>query len=277
MKKLSRKTCLIIAGGTVGLCIICGVIGLIYSATPAGKAVNAASTQQALAMAMTETAKPTNTPQPSNTPIPSSTVTNTPLPTATPLPTKTNVPTATETPLPTPLTFSGTGDDVVDFDKSSGPAIMDVKYSGAHNFIIQADDANGNMIDLPVNTIGSYAGKLPLDFAGGENNARLEITASGKWEITVSPLSVDVINTLNVPGKYDGNGDDVVRLMGSLPSKVTFDCPGQHNFIVWTYSNSSGEDLTINAIAPYHGVKAIPGDAFLIVINATGAWSVDMQ
>ncbi len=87
-----------------------------------------------------DTPKPTDTPQPTNTPRP----TNTPLPTA------------TNTPIPEPIIISGSGDDVVDIDKWSGPAILIINYQGRSNFVISNYGAGGEKIDLLVNTIGSY-------------------------------------------------------------------------------------------------------------------------
>jgi len=75
-KKKSKSLVLIIAGGLVLLCIVCGIFGVISSSTPEAKATSAA---RAIERA-TEAAKPTATPGPTNTPLP----TKTPLPTSTP-------------------------------------------------------------------------------------------------------------------------------------------------------------------------------------------------
>lgn len=77
---MKRKPLPIILG-LVSLCLLCGIIGMIYSATPAGKA---AATERSL----TQTAEPTNTTRPTSTDKPTATTaatrTSTPLPTATP-------------------------------------------------------------------------------------------------------------------------------------------------------------------------------------------------
>lgn len=67
--------------GLAGLCVLCGVFGMIYSATPAGKA---AATERSL----TQTAESTSTTRPTSTDKPTATIastrTSTPLPTDTP-------------------------------------------------------------------------------------------------------------------------------------------------------------------------------------------------
>jgi len=276
MKKNTKKIILILAGGITGICVILIVIALIYNATPQGQAANATSTQEALALVMTETARPTNTETPTNTPIPSSTVTNTPLPTSTPKPTNTPIPTATSTPLPQPLSFSGKGDQVLDINKWDGAAIMDVKYTGGGNFVIWNYDSAGEKIDLLVNTIGSYSGKVPLDFMTGEATARLQIESSGTWTITISPLSLNVINVVQVPGTYQGSGDDVVGLDGT-PDTGTFSTQTHDNFVVWSYSSTGGKDLLVNEIGPYSGTKVMDKNTFLLVISSGGAWSMDIK
>ncbi len=75
-KKKSKSLVLIIAGGVVLLCIVCGIFGVITSSTPEAKAT---STARAIERA-TDAAKPTATPGPTKTPLP----TNTPLATNTP-------------------------------------------------------------------------------------------------------------------------------------------------------------------------------------------------
>ncbi len=85
MKKNSRKTILTVIGILAGLCVICVIGVLIYNSTPAGKAANATSTQQALALVGTETARPnpTNLPPATSVPTlipPTPTVTSIPTP-----------------------------------------------------------------------------------------------------------------------------------------------------------------------------------------------------
>jgi hypothetical protein len=285
MKKLSRKTILIIVGAIAGLCIVC-IIGVgIYNSTPSGKAQHATQTQVAIAAALTQTTQPTKTPLPSATLLPDTatpTITNTPLPSSTPipsdtpLPTDTLLPTATSTPLPQPLHFTGQGDYVLDFSKWDGNAILDVKYTGGGNFAIWSYNAAGEKLDLLVNTIGSYAGKLPLDFLSTDTTTRLQITSSGKWDITISPISPDTVNKAATPGSYKGTGDDVVSFVGQ-PGTATFNCQIRGNFAVWSYSTSSGKDLIVNKIAPYSGMVVLPSGTFMIVVKAPGPWSLDTK
>ena len=84
-KKRKRTIVLIVAGGLVLLCVVCGIFGTLSRPKPEGQAT---ATVQAAAHA-TELPQPTATPRPTDTPRP----TNTPRPTDTPVP-----PTATPDP-----------------------------------------------------------------------------------------------------------------------------------------------------------------------------------
>jgi hypothetical protein len=210
-----------------------------------------------------------NTPIPSNTPGPSNTL----RPPDTPRPTNTPKPSNTPTLAPQPIFLKGSGDSVVDVPKWDDPAILDIIYTGAHNFIVENYSSNGDQIDLLVNTIGSYHGRRPIDFRSDEYTTRLSIKASGQWEIQVLPL--DEITRLNIPGTYNGVGDDVIAITGGTPDLLTADASSaSHNFIVMGYGNIS--DLLINEIAPYSGTVILSSDTIVLEIIATGSWSLQV-
>jgi len=148
----------------------------------------------------TSTLEPTNTRKssPSLTPKP----TNTPEPTNTRRPTNTPLPTATPTPEPQPIILTGKGDSVLEVEKWNGPALAKIKYNGGSNFAVINYDAQDERIDLLVNTIGKYEGIIPLDFTDGEYTARLEVKASGEWEIQILPI--DRIDLVVLPTTIQG-------------------------------------------------------------------------
>lgn len=85
MKK-NTKTILIVVASLAGLCILCVIGSLIYSATPAGRAaatVRVGEKENTAVAQSTINAAPAQTEVPANTPTP--TPTETPLPTSTPL------------------------------------------------------------------------------------------------------------------------------------------------------------------------------------------------
>jgi len=199
------------------------------------------------------------------------TATKTPAP-----PTKTPRPTATRTPAPEPIVLSGSGNSVVDVSKWNGIALLKSTYSGSSNFIVESYNANNEQIDLLINTIGSYSGTVLFDRYDDEDTTRLQIQASGPWEIAILPINE--IRMESIPGVFQGNGDDVVFLdYGSLaPDLLKVDASqGSSNFIVYGFSDQ-GFDLVVNEIAPYTGVTIIQDSTKLLQILAEGPWSIEV-
>lgn len=199
--------------------------------------------------------------------------TNTPKPTSTKIPTLTPAPTKTPTEPPPPQAFSGNGDDVVTIDEV-GPAVVDLTYSGGSNFIVTSYDSGGQQIDLLVNTIGSYNGRVELDFYDDENTAMLEIKASGPWTVIVTPLGEAGLRVATSPGTFNGSGDDVILLSGD-PMTGSFINQGESNFVVWSISDS--RDLIVNEIAPYSGTAIIPNGTFILIVKAESEWSAEFK
>jgi hypothetical protein len=218
----------------------------------------------------THTLAPTDTPGPTNTSAP----TNTPAPTRTPRPTSTPKPTLTPTPVPSPLEFTGSGDQIVEVDKGDWPGTIHCVYNGGSNFVVINHDADGNTIDLLVNTIGKYEGTRILDGREGDHTTRLEVKASGDWAITIYPLAPEYVRTMTVPGTYSSTGDDVVVLTGGTPDLATFDHQGTSNFVVMAYG--TGVDLLVNEIGNYHGQVIIPKDTVLFEVRADGTWTAEV-
>lgn len=84
------------------------------------------------------------------------------------------------------LTFTGSGDDLHKFTVTSGGGfILYSDYTGSSNFIVEIDDQNGNMLELPVNKIGSYNGKDIVNLEAG--TYYLKVRASGLYRIQIIP------------------------------------------------------------------------------------------
>lgn len=235
---------------------------LLSGCTPSPKAIEEA-------IAKTQEALPTSTI--TLTPLP----TNTPKPTATPKPTNTPRPTNTSTPKPEPKYYEGTGDKVLELDIAwNGPSILEISNSGRSNFIVYNYDSQGNKIDLLVNEIGAYHGKKLIDVLEGDYSERLEVKSSGAWKITVYPFVIDYLEVLNLPGQYEGDGDNIIVINGT-PDIGTFSTTESTNFVVWTYYSNSRE-LLVNEIGPYSGESIIPLDTVFLVVECNGKWNMDI-
>lgn len=216
---------------------------------------------------------PTETPAPTNTPVPP---TETPIPTNTPIPpTNTPIPpTNTPEPTPEPIFLTGTGDSLVDIEKTDAPALVRIEGNAAGRFFaVKNYDAAGDDIGLLVNTTDPYVGVRPLDFRNDEHTAGFEVQADGEWTIEVLPLGA-------IPHpegmSYEGEGDSVFSVANIDATKVTIvgNADGRF-FAVKAYSSSV--DLLVNTTDPYEGTVRFDNDTIIIEVEARGAWSVTFE
>jgi hypothetical protein len=169
--------------------------------------------------------------------------------------------------------LTGSGDNVVDIQKWAGAAIAKITHTGGGNFAIWNDAANGEHIDLLVNVIGNYQGTVPVDFLDREFTTRFEITAGGEWRIEVLPFSMARMES--IPGIIQGVGDDVILVGGGAADLMKIDASqASRNFAIWTYGDD--RDLAVNEIAPYTGTVAIDRTTVIIVVIATGSWTIEI-
>lgn len=224
----------------------------------------------------------------SDTPAPTATrtATRTPAPTSTPKPTRTSrptvtkIPTVTKTPVPDPISFSGSGDQVVEVDKWAGAALIYVTNQGRSNFIIYNYDDDGEELDLLVNAIGNYEGTRPMDF-DDTRTMRLSIESEGQWTIEIRPLPM--VRREAAPGSFSGNNDDVVLVQtqtrGVRVDLLRAEARGDSNFIVYGWGNDY--DLLFNEIAPYSGTTVVArslvmdSGSVLLDIQAEGEWTIE--
>jgi hypothetical protein len=191
-------------------------------------------------------------------------------------PTNTPEPTVTPTPAPKPLEFTGKGSKVVEVTKWSGPAIIHMVYTGSSNFAVQNFDADGNNIDLLANEIGNYDGWKPMDFKEDEATTRLQVEGTGTWTITVYPLDTQYMKIAQVPGTYQGKGDEVVYLQGGTPDTATFTYTGKRNFAVLSYTADGSEDLLVNEIDAYEGQIILSKGTVLLIVESSGPYSIEI-
>lgn len=202
-------------------------------------------------------------------------ITNTPTITKTTHPTITPKPTSTPTPKPDAIIIEGSGDDVIEINKWEGMAIVDVEAYARGYFGVKTFDKNGDQLELLVNAISPYEGKVIMDLLTyGETNATMiQVEASGDWKISIYPLDIAYLNVVDAPGYYEGFSADVVYLDGES-STATFKSSDGY-FGVKAISDSV--DLLVNDIAPYEGTVIVPSGTLLLIVDAEADWSVEFH
>lgn len=170
--------------------------------------------------------------------------------------------------------LTGTGDDVVSVGASApNPALLDISYGGASNFVVWSQDSGFSTVDLLVNEIGRYEGTRPINHTSSADGVEwLEITASGPWTIQVRPFCEMRILTGDL---IAGTGDDVVRVNRSGAAALTHD--GSSNFVVRSYDETDWLDTEVNEIGTYTGIVLIDFGTDILEVEADGNWSVTFQ
>lgn len=271
-----RKFAIPVFGFLIALCCLCTICGGITSSM---RNTGLLPTETPGLIELALSPEPTNTPGPSSTPAPTGTPapTDTPGPTNTPAPTQTPLPpTATVQPTstPEPVVLAGTGDSIVDVKKWDGPALAHITGNASSRFFaITNYDADNNKIDLLVNTTDNYDGIKGIDF-NETSTTRLEIKAVGKWRIEILPMTS--ARVLEVPGKIEGNGDDVIVLRGGKPDIANITGNAASRFFAILGWDENGRDLLVNTTDVYDGQVLMSGSTFLLEITAEGKWTIDV-
>ncbi|SDK90401.1 TM2 domain-containing protein [Cryobacterium psychrotolerans] len=171
-----------------------------------------------------------------------------------------------------PVTQTGTGDNLVTLPAGATAGIVTATHDGGSNFAISVLDAsNASTGQLLVNTIGRYAGTSAFGFNSLGDGVTLEISADGKWSVTIAPVSA-------APALLaSGAGDRVFLYQGSA-GKLTATHAGSSNFAV---TEQTGEDfsfgLLINEIGAYSGTVPLSSGPSVIVVNADGQWTLKAE
>ena len=192
--------------------------------------------------------------------------TTAPAPTTTTLPPTT---TTTEPPGWEPVVVEGSGDDVVAFSvPGNDPSVLELTHSGTSNFVATSYTADNERIDLLVNVIGSYSGRVPINFLVGEDIAFIEISADGGWTLTATALAEEPLTTQPA----NGEGDDVLIMSISSPiMDVSHD--GDSNFILVSWTTTD-RDLLVNEIGLYDGTVRVATGTVIFVVSSEGSWTL---
>jgi len=178
----------------------------------------------------------------------------------------------TQAPQPKPLTYSGSGDEVVKFKKAlKEPMLITTTWTGrSDNNTIYAYDADGDEGELLVNTIGSYRGTNIVNLYDGDNVKALKIEGSGSWVITLKPLAD--AKAWDGSGTYKGKSDDVINVedvFDGLDSMRFKSTNADGNVTVYGLGDN-GEDLIVNEIGNFSGKYLMPKGTVLLRISSDG-------
>lgn len=171
--------------------------------------------------------------------------------------------------------MEGSGDSVTNkMQLNSGLVFFDFNNTGSRNFIVHLKDSSGNTIELLVNTIGNYSGKVSTAIpVSGEYY--LEVKSSSNWNATVTQETPPV--SKKVPGTINGHGDDVVFI--DVPSGnhiVKLKHTGSRNFII----KVNDQNLLVNKIGTYEGSSSQVfknSGMYSFAIKADGDWSITIE
>lgn len=173
--------------------------------------------------------------------------------------------------------YTGNGDDIINLSKpqKDGAAILLVSGNRSNrHFSITGYSNSGKRTGLLVNTTKKYDGTVLIDMVDREKTSQLEIKGLGAWAIYV--YDIKYARKYKTPGAIEGNGDDVIIVLGSAKiMEVNGNQNGRH-FSIKGYSNR-GRHLLVNAVEPYSGKVRVPTNTILLEISARGRWRLDTK
>lgn len=185
-----------------------------------------------------------------------------------------NAPSPTPTPVvvSAPVKYSGSGDDVITIDPLPEGYVFDITGNSAgRHFAVTAYDAEGNQLDLLVNTTEPYSG-VTTDNA--QRAATLEIKASGDWSIEMR--SVFTLPVMSSGETYSGSGDFILVAVNPGSTATITGNPDARHFAVIGVGHGV-YDLLVNTTEAYSGtVKLSPNTAGFIV-TAVGDWTITLN
>ena len=171
--------------------------------------------------------------------------------------------------IPDPVTYSGSGDDVITIAPFEGVYVFHITgNAGADYFGVQSYDSSGNPLDLLVNTTDAYSGTV-IDPT--QSTATLEISATGDWTVEVASIYTEP--TIGQGETVTGTGDAVLLVTGyGTTATITGNAEAGY-FGIQSYG-STDNDLLVNTTDPYSGTVMLSGDPVILTVTAEGDWSI---
>jgi hypothetical protein len=192
-------------------------------------------------------------------------------------PTKTPTPTATSTP-PTimdPIVLTGSGDDVVKIDKLQKPqAVLHIVGNEDDRYFSVTAYYEDESSDLLVNTGDPFDGLVPIGLYGSYLTM-FEVKANGDWQIEINDLNT--LPEYPASKKITGVGSTMFRIQPDNDVLKIIGNEDDRYFSVDVYQTGGGSELLVNTGDPYEGKVRFPQDAYLMVIEATGEWTINPE
>lgn len=173
--------------------------------------------------------------------------------------------------IPDPVVYTGSGDDVIEVKPFDDLYVIRItgNEEGRH-FSVVNYDAQGNYLDLLVNTSDPYCGVV---FDPSVSTAMLEISATGSW--TIEFISIYEMPVALTGENIYGEGDAVFLTDGLCKiAEISGNSSARH-FAVKTYGSQS--DLLVNTTEPYSGKVMIKNQPAIFVVNCESDWSITLS
>ncbi len=170
-----------------------------------------------------------------------------------------------------PATVEGTSADVVPLPEGASGGLVTAVHEGEGNFAVSVlDAANQPTGELLVNTIGAYQGTTAFGVQGLGDGVALQVQASGKWTLTLAPIST-------APVLAPSGQGDAVFLYGAAAATLSVTNEGEGNFVVQQYTgNPLDFGLLVNEIGPYQGKVPLTAGPSVVSVQSTGAWTMSV-
>ena len=122
-----------------------------------------------------------------------------------------------------------------------------------------------------------------MDFEDS-HTTRFEVNGVGAWEIRICPLAPQYMHVLKIPGKYQGNANDVVFFVGEGAVPDTAKIAGNKSkglFQVMPLKLTDGEwhedsALVNELFTPYEEERVLEKDTRGFVVDAEGPWTIEV-
>lgn len=179
----------------------------------------------------------------------------------------------TVAPVPDPVTYTGSGDDVVEIPPFPGALyVFEITGNDAErNFAVKTYTSNGEYSELLVNTLDKYHG-ITMD--PGFDVSTIEVKSAGDW--TIIQRSIYDMDIMQSGQTYNGTGDSIVLVKGGGSTATITGNDAERNFIVRVYNSQGRSSLLVNELDKYTG-NVMLNDPVIFQISAVGDWSIALD
>lgn len=175
-----------------------------------------------------------------------------------------------------PLVYEGSGDFSIGVLPHESSLLRISGNASSSHFAVSSYSKTGELIKNLVDTRMPYKGVRPLDFREGQQTARLEVKAVGRWRIELLPIGM--ARRVHSPGAFEGNGDDVVIIQSGAPerARITGNVAAAP-FRVTAFMDDSGIDVLVDTTKPTDVDLPIRSNLVVIVVQAVGKWRIELS